>query len=253
MAYTYHGTSNLIALPNRTVQTYPSGLVRVERSFVCRKDQVAKFRNTIRVNELMPLDNGAPAIDGLYIFPEPQEIVRDDGFVEFRVTAYGRTRTIGAIEAQYIIGVITYQTTTIGSPGLAYNSAASALIPQYVQKIVLQNNELQNTSFSLNIDFTPSGVYMQNFRYLLGDVTASSVIVPYEIWENFIMSGPPSTGIVYNGITLSQGGVQTSEVPFIRKKRSYYSTASEISSVNFGIFNEFSIKYNSFFNVEFIR
>ena len=87
--YTYHGTENIIALPNRTVQTYPSGLVRVERSFVCRKDQVSKFR--IRVNERMPLDNGAPAIDGLYIFPEPQEIVRDDGFVEFRVTAYGRT------------------------------------------------------------------------------------------------------------------------------------------------------------------
>ena len=91
MAYTYHGTSKLIALPNRTVQTYPSGLVRVERSFVCRKDQVTKFRDTIRVNNLMPFDDGAPAFDGLYIFPEPQEIVRDDGFVEFRVTAYGRT------------------------------------------------------------------------------------------------------------------------------------------------------------------
>jgi hypothetical protein len=91
MAYTYHGTSNLIALPNRTVQTYPSGLVRVERSFVCRKADVAKTRNTIRVNERMPMDDGAPAFDGLFIFPEPQEVVRDDGFVEFRVTAYGRT------------------------------------------------------------------------------------------------------------------------------------------------------------------
>ena len=39
----------------------------------------------------MPLDDGAPAIDGLYIFPEPQEQTRDDGFVEFRVTAYGRS------------------------------------------------------------------------------------------------------------------------------------------------------------------
>lgn len=39
----------------------------------------------------MPFDDGAPAIDGLYIFPEPSEVVRDDGFVEFRVTAYGRT------------------------------------------------------------------------------------------------------------------------------------------------------------------
>jgi hypothetical protein len=43
----------------------------------------------------MPFDDGAPAIDGLFIFPDPQEQVRDDGFVEFRVTAYGRTRTQG--------------------------------------------------------------------------------------------------------------------------------------------------------------
>jgi hypothetical protein len=114
MAYTYHGTSNLIALPNRTVQTYPSGLVRVERSFVCRKADVAKNRNTIRVNERMPMDDGAPAFDGLYIFPEPQEVVRDDGFVEFRVTAYGRTNifsdsaiTKGSVLGTYLRRVIT--------------------------------------------------------------------------------------------------------------------------------------------------
>jgi hypothetical protein len=100
MSYQYHGTTDLIALPNRTVQTYPSGLVRVERSFVCRKDRVAKFRNTIKVNEPMPLDDGAPAIDGLFIFPEPQELVRDDGFAEFRVTAYGRTNIFSQIAVE---------------------------------------------------------------------------------------------------------------------------------------------------------
>jgi hypothetical protein len=93
--YTYHGTSGLIAMPGRSVQTFPSGLVRVERSFLCRKADVARYRNTFRANEPMPFDDGAPAIDGLFIFPDPQEQVRDDGFVEFRVTAYGRTRTQG--------------------------------------------------------------------------------------------------------------------------------------------------------------
>jgi hypothetical protein len=91
--YTYHGTSDLIAMPGRSVQTYPSGLVRVERSFMCRKADAARYRNALRVNEPMLFDDGAPAIDGLFIFPEPQEIVRDDGFVEFRVTAYGRAGT----------------------------------------------------------------------------------------------------------------------------------------------------------------
>ena len=51
----------------------------------------------------MPLDDGAPAIDGLFIFPDPSEVVRDDGFVEFRVTAYGRTNKTGQRLAQAAI------------------------------------------------------------------------------------------------------------------------------------------------------
>jgi hypothetical protein len=103
MAYTYHGTSNLIALPNRTVQTYPSGLVRVERSYVCRKADAGRNRSKFQVGDYLPNDDGAPAIDGLYIFPAAQETVRDDGFVEFRVSAYGRINTTGRekIEDEY--------------------------------------------------------------------------------------------------------------------------------------------------------
>jgi len=121
MSYQYHGTANLIALPNRTVQTYPSGLVRVERSFVCRKDSVTRFRNTIKVNEPMPFDDGAPAIDGLYIFPEPQEFVRDDGFVEFRVTAYGRYRLDAELEEGAVQGTYFYDfvTETITNEGVS--------------------------------------------------------------------------------------------------------------------------------------
>jgi hypothetical protein len=95
MSYIYHGTSDLIALPGRTVQTYPSGLVRVEQSFVCRKANAGNMRSQIKVGDEMPLDEGSPAIDGLYIFPNPQEVSRPDGFVEFRVTAYGRFNKTG--------------------------------------------------------------------------------------------------------------------------------------------------------------
>jgi hypothetical protein len=144
MAYTYHGTSNLIALPNRTVQTYPSGLVRVERSFVCRKDRVAKFRNTIRVNELMPFDNGAPAFDGLYIFPEPQEIVRDDGFVEFRVTAYGRTNTEGSYAVNKIPSAVNFQIferAVVDDPLTIATVQKPILANSYIVRLVFIENE----------------------------------------------------------------------------------------------------------------
>jgi hypothetical protein len=95
MSYTYHGTTDLVTLPQRNVQTFPSGLVRVDRVYACRKTLADRFRRDLAVGNPLPLDPGTPAIDGLYIFPEPQEIRRDDGFVEFRVSAYGRTNTTG--------------------------------------------------------------------------------------------------------------------------------------------------------------
>lgn len=95
MAYTYHGTRDLITAPGRSVQTFPSGLVRVERTYLCRRGDELRYRSELAVGNLLPDDEGAPAIDGLYIFPEPQEMARDDGFYEFRVTAYGRANTTG--------------------------------------------------------------------------------------------------------------------------------------------------------------
>ena len=118
MAYTYHGTTNLIALPTRTVQTYPSGLVRVERSFVCRKENADNQRTTLVVGQTIPLDLGPPAIDGLYIFPEPQENVRDDGFVEFRVTAYGRSNFVGSAVLGVQLVTLTASYTHTFTPGV---------------------------------------------------------------------------------------------------------------------------------------
>jgi hypothetical protein len=95
MSYEYHGTTGLITLPTRSVQTYPSGLVRVERVYACRKNQAATFRKTVDVGLPLPNDDGSPAIDGLFIFPNAIEVLREDGFIEFRVTAYGRTNLTG--------------------------------------------------------------------------------------------------------------------------------------------------------------
>jgi hypothetical protein len=91
MSYEYFGTQDLIALPSRSVQTFPSGLVRVDRSYVIRKDRSASARERFALGNELPLDNGYPAIDGAYIYPNVQENQRDDGFYEFSASAYGRT------------------------------------------------------------------------------------------------------------------------------------------------------------------
>ena len=86
------GQSALKVQDGRTVQNFPSGLVRVERIYVCPTADLARFRPLLAEGNVLPYDDGTPAIDGLYIFPTPNEVQRPDGYTEFRVSAYGRTR-----------------------------------------------------------------------------------------------------------------------------------------------------------------
>lgn len=86
--------SSLYATGDRTVTTFPSGLVRVEQTFVCKTSAAATHRVALAVGTDMP-GGSTPAIDGLKIFPEPQERERDDGFTDFVVSAYGRTNSTG--------------------------------------------------------------------------------------------------------------------------------------------------------------
>lgn len=255
MAYTYHGTNDLIALPNRVVQTFPSGLVRIERSFVCKKSQVAKYRNTLKVNEPMPFDNGAPAIDGIYIFPEPQEVVRDDGFVEFRVTAYGRSNTSGNIETRYALGSFGCILTNSDDTGDPYNTSQiqSGMMPSYLQKIVLSNDQIQDFSFSIDVEIVPANVAMKYVDTTSIPVSSTS-FVPYTIWENYMMTGPSPGGLLYNNTRLYPYIPVLPTLPaFVNKYRQGFLYASNISSTNFGIFNEYVITYSSSYNIEFRR
>jgi hypothetical protein len=96
MSYTiYKSTSALIAQAGRSVSTFPSGLVRVEQTYLGLTSQAAAHRNTLAIGNNMPDGNSSPCLDGLKIFPEVQEIRREDGFTEYKVCAYGRVNTVG--------------------------------------------------------------------------------------------------------------------------------------------------------------
>jgi hypothetical protein len=95
----------LFATGERTVSTFPSGLVRVDQTFICPTSDAATHRAALAVGNDMP-GASAPAISGLKIFPEPQERQRGDGFTEFIVSAYGNTNTTGIITKSKKIGTI---------------------------------------------------------------------------------------------------------------------------------------------------
>lgn len=81
----------LISSAERTVATFESGLCRVDQVYTCTNDSAATHRASLTVGSTMPDGNSTPTIDGLYLFPSPQEINRQDGFTDFVVSAYGRT------------------------------------------------------------------------------------------------------------------------------------------------------------------
>jgi len=91
----------LIATEHRTVSTFASGLCRVDQKYVCATSSAPVNRAILSVGSEFPDGDDDPAIDGLYIFPAPQEVRRNDGFTDFQVSAYGRTSTAAFIETAY--------------------------------------------------------------------------------------------------------------------------------------------------------
>lgn len=251
MSFLYYTKQNFIALPGRTVQTFPSGLVRVERSFACRKFDAAYYRSRLNVGDPMPDDDGAPAIDGLYIFPEPQEIARDDGFVEFRVTAYGRTNTTGNIEISLARNLFSVHRQSIYE-GIGYTYA---IFPSYVQKIVLKSEEIDRGFFELNADPKIISVAMVVGQNILGQGERSEVYVPFDFWKNYVKSNPNDPGILYNGALLFSGigvgipipdGAIFTETPIFR-----HINVENSTSTSFGVYSEYSILYNTRFVGDF--
>jgi len=81
----------LIAQPGRAVTTFPSGLCRVDQTYICTTASKAENALTLAVGNAMPDGDDSPSLETLAIHPQPQGIDRGDGFTEFRVSAYGQT------------------------------------------------------------------------------------------------------------------------------------------------------------------
>lgn len=81
---------SLIAQPDRSVATFDSGLIRVDQEFVCTTESAETNRLSLAVGNSFPGDT-SPGIDGLFIFPSPQESRTGDGLTKFMVSGYGRS------------------------------------------------------------------------------------------------------------------------------------------------------------------
>lgn len=113
MSYTIF-TSNptsLIAQAGRVVATFPSGIVRVDQTYLGLTSQSAAHRAVLEIGNHMPDGDNYPSVnwpnhDGpssLKIFPEVSEKRHEDGFTEYAVSAYGVTKAAGFTSSGFSI------------------------------------------------------------------------------------------------------------------------------------------------------
>jgi hypothetical protein len=236
MSYTYHGTNGIIALPGRSISTFPSGLVRVDRTYAVRADRASAVRREFAAGNLLPFDDGTPAIDGLYIFPEPQETRRDDGFVEFRVSAYGRTSTTGSQRPEFLRGSVF---------GLNF-SFSQIIIENCLPSSTALRDLLESPPVELRFEIDPQNNPDPN----VGDILR---LVPIpklsEVRQGISLGGATILigGLVF---TASYGGIiiERSSINFGIYQTAYiYASENPViassSSRNFGFFTEFTTTY----------
>jgi hypothetical protein len=120
----YQGTEELVWQADTNVSVFQSGLILVQRSAIVPKHRADNARPSLQVGDLMPIQND-PSIDGVFIFPEPQE-TSSATHVTFLVSGYGRVST---------------QTTEVESQKVSDFNNSPALFNIITQKSIVREAE----------------------------------------------------------------------------------------------------------------
>jgi len=165
----------LIPQGNRTVSTFPSGLVRVDQSFFGITSQQEYHKERLKVGKVFPGDSN-PSIDELRIFPEVQEKRLPNGFTEYLVSAYGRTTKIPKEELV---------TEYFDTPATKKTTERTVLTRRYVIS--------EGESYNIPITIDPSFIsyYSENPIARLSGTEASGVFQSLSLndpWNTFWFS-----------------------------------------------------------------
>ena len=226
-------TNGLIATGQRTASTFDSGLVRVDRKYVCRSSAAATHRATLAVGNAPPDDDGAPCIDGLFIFPQPQELQRGDGFTEFQVSSYGRTSTTPpSIERRPF-----YMQWPIMGESRGYISGRA---DNYQGTCVVSvNEELTMAQLGIEAD-EPYRIGIYSASYLERELTRLVDLGPQPYSPSSFVSTPTR---VYHAFFALQGGSETERATLRLDDRVFAATSRR----NYGVWDEldFSFRYDT--------
>lgn len=87
-------TGGLIKTGQRSITSFPSGLLRVDQLYVGKSGEETTHRSILAYGLQIPNQADLPDIDGMFIFPEVQESKDGTGFTKYQCSAYGRTTDV---------------------------------------------------------------------------------------------------------------------------------------------------------------
>lgn len=131
--------SGLVPQGDRSVTTYPSGLMKVEQTFIGLTANESTDRIQLQIGQAFPLD-ASPSIDGVFIFPATQETRDSSGFTTYRVSGYGRINENGYSEISPSENLIATTTEIIGESTYTYSDVWSAK-QKLTQRVIFNDQE----------------------------------------------------------------------------------------------------------------
>lgn len=186
------------AIPSFTTSEIASGSGNCTASAASGSTLISPT-SALAIGNPMPDGNSKPAIDGLYIFPTPQEDKRGDGFTEFMVSAYGRvSSTLSGIQLTPTTvsfnGALTYK---------LYNIVGSIVI---LSGTVLEYDDL-NLTASLIDPFDFSAVDANSVvldatiinEGTKGEITDTGNVIPrsFKLWQVRLTSDGITPSTIY--------------------------------------------------------
>ena len=120
MKFIYHGADGWIKQAARNVQTFRSGLCRIQLEYISRSSSASY--SDFKVGDILAAEDSTPCIDGAFIFPEPSYADMGNGFIKCTVTAYGRVNTSGVVDTSRRLGnYITYVSESYNTWSITVN------------------------------------------------------------------------------------------------------------------------------------
>jgi hypothetical protein len=146
-------SSGLVQQGDRSVTTFPSGLLKVEQTFIGLTSNESSDRLTLQIGDPFPLDE-TPSIDGVFIFPATQETRDPSGFTTYKVSGYGRINENGYSE---ISPSENLTATTYNEEGLFWGQEIWTAKQKLTQRVII-NDQANEDPFGYDTAGVPAPI-----------------------------------------------------------------------------------------------